>query len=120
MKAYWSLFIARFALLLQYRAAALAGIATQLFWGFLKVMVLEAFFTHTTSAQPMTFRETVGYTWLGQAFLIALVPWSGDREIQELIRSGAVGTAGTNGNLFMSVSKLKAPCLVLTSVVIIY
>lgn len=91
MKAYWSLFVARFALLLQYRAAALAGVTTQLFWGFLKVMVLEAFFTHTTSAQPMTFHQTVGYTWLGQAFLIALVPWSGDREIQELIRSGAVG-----------------------------
>lgn len=91
MKAYWSLFVARFALLLQYRAAALAGVATQLFWGFVKVMVLEAFFTNTTSVQPMTFREAAGYVWLGQAFLIAIVPWGGDKEIQELIRSGAVG-----------------------------
>ena len=91
MKAYWSLFVARFALLLQYRTAALAGIATQLFWGFVKVMVLEAFYTHATSTQPMTFQEAVGYVWLGQAFLIALVPWGGDREIQDLIRSGAVG-----------------------------
>ncbi|MEC4814898.1 MAG: ABC-2 family transporter protein [Scytonema sp. PMC 1069.18] len=91
MKAYWSLFVARFALLLQYRAAAFAGVATQLFWGFVKVMVLQAFFTHVTSAQPMTFRSAVGYVWLGQAFLIAIVPWSGDREIQDLIRSGAVG-----------------------------
>ncbi|RCJ32481.1 ABC transporter permease [Nostoc minutum NIES-26] len=91
MTAYWSLFVARFALLLQYRTAALAGVATQLFWGFVKVMVLEAFFTHATSTQPMTFREAVGYVWLGQAFLMAIVPWSGDREIQELIRSGAVG-----------------------------
>jgi ABC-2 type transport system permease protein len=91
MKAYWSLFVTRFALLLQYRVAALAGIATQLFWGFVKIMVLAAFFTHTTSAQPMTFREAVGYVWLSQAFLVALVPWSGDRDIQELIRSGAIG-----------------------------
>ncbi|MBW4509079.1 MAG: ABC-2 family transporter protein [Scytonematopsis contorta HA4267-MV1] len=91
MKAYWSLFVARFALLLQYRTAALAGITTQLFWGFVKIMVLAAFFTHTTSAQPMTFREAVGYVWLSQAFLVALVPWSGDRDIQELIRSGAIG-----------------------------
>ncbi|MDF5729144.1 MAG: ABC-2 family transporter protein [Rhizonema sp. PD38] len=91
MQAYWSLFVARFALLLQYRTAALAGVTTQLFWGFLKVMVLEAFFTHATSVQPMTFRETLGYVWLGQAFLMAIVPWGGDREIQELIRSGAVG-----------------------------
>jgi ABC-2 type transport system permease protein len=91
MTAYWSLFVARFALLLQYRTAALAGVATQLFWGFVKVMVLEAFFTHATSTQPMTLREAIGYVWLGQAFLMAIVPWSGDREIQELIRSGGVG-----------------------------
>ncbi len=91
MKAYWSLFVARFALLLQYRTAALAGVATQLFWGFVKVMVLEAFYTHATSTQPMTLREATGYVWLGQAFLIALVPWGGDKEIQALIRSGAVG-----------------------------
>lgn len=91
MQAYRSLFFARFALLLQYRAAAFAGIATQLFWGCLKVMVLEAFFSHSTAAQPMTLNESIGYVWLGQAFIMAIVPWSGDREIQELIRSGAVG-----------------------------
>lgn len=91
MQAYQSLFFARFALLLQYRAAALAGIATQLFWGFVKVMVLEAFFSHSTSAQPMTLNEAIGYVWLGQAFIMAIVPWSGDRDVQESIRSGAVG-----------------------------
>ncbi|MEH2079451.1 MAG: ABC-2 family transporter protein [Nostoc sp.] len=91
MKAYWSLFVARFTLLLQYRTAALAGVVTQLFWGLVKVMVLQAFFTHATSAQPMTFQQAVGYVWLEQAFLMAIVPWGGDRDIQELIRSGAVG-----------------------------
>lgn len=91
MQAYRSLFFARFALLLQYRGAALAGIATQLFWGFIKVMVLTAFFSQSTSAQPMTLSEAIGYVWLGQAFIMAIVPWSGDREVQELIRSGAVG-----------------------------
>jgi ABC-2 type transport system permease protein len=91
MQAYTSLFVARFTLLLQYRAAALAGIMTQLFWGFIKVMILEAFFSNAASAQPMTLSETIGYVWLGQAFLFAVVPWSGNREIQDLIRSGAVG-----------------------------
>jgi ABC-2 type transport system permease protein len=91
MKAYWSLFVARFALLLQYRTAALAGVVTQLFWGFVKVMVLQAFFTHTTSTQPITLQQSIGYIWLGQAFLMAIVPWGGDRDIQELIRTGAVG-----------------------------
>ena len=91
MQAYYSLFVARYALLLQYRAAALAGVATQMFWGFVKIMVLEAFFTHSTSPQPMTLSESVGYVWLGQGFLLAIVPWGGDKEIQEMIRSGAVG-----------------------------
>ena len=91
MQAYGSLFVARFALLLQYRAAALAGVATQLFWGFVKVMVLEAFFIQSTTAQPITVHEAIGYVWLGQAFLVAIVPWSGDRDIQALIRSGAIG-----------------------------
>jgi ABC-2 type transport system permease protein len=91
MQAYQSLFYARLALLLQYRAAAFAGIATQLFWGVVKVMVLAAFFSHSTVAQPMTLPEAISYVWLGQAFIMAIVPWSGDREVQELIRSGAVG-----------------------------
>lgn len=91
MNAYRSLFVARFTLLLQYRMAALAGVGTQLFWGFVKVMVLETFFTQTSIEQPMSLPETIGYVWLGQAFLFAIVPWSGDREVQELIRSGAVG-----------------------------
>jgi ABC-2 type transport system permease protein len=91
MQAYRSLFLTRFALLLQYRAAALVGIATQLFWGVVKVMVLAAFFSHSDSTQPMTLQEAIGYVWLGQAFIVAIVPWSGDREVQELIRTGAVG-----------------------------
>jgi ABC-2 type transport system permease protein len=91
IKAYSSLFVARFALLLQYRAAAFAGIATQVFWGAVKVMVLAAFFQHSKTAQPMTLQESISYVWLGQAFLIAIVPWSGDREIQAQIRSGAIG-----------------------------
>jgi ABC-2 type transport system permease protein len=91
MQAFRSLFLARLTLLLQYRAAAFAGMMTQLFWGVMKVMVLAAFFRHTTTTQPMTLDEAISYVWLGQAFLMAIVPWSGDREIQELIRSGAVG-----------------------------
>jgi len=91
LSAYRSLFVARFVLLLQYRTAALAGIATQLFWGLIKVMVLAAFFSSSAEAQPMTLSQAVSYVWLGQALLVAVVPWSGDREIQAMIRSGAVG-----------------------------
>jgi ABC-2 type transport system permease protein len=79
---------ARFYLTLQYRAAALAGFATQCWWGGMKVMVLAAFY-HGAGGQPMSLAQAVGYTWLGQAFLVML-PWNADPDIVELVRSGAV------------------------------
>lgn len=89
MKAYWAILSARFRVLLQYRAAALAGFGTQLFWGFIRVMIFTAFYQSTTVAQPMTLRETINYIWLGQALLL-LVPWNQDREVEHLIRTGNV------------------------------
>jgi viologen exporter family transport system permease protein len=80
---------ARFRMLLQYRAAALAGFATQLFWGFLKIMVLEAFYAGATTPPPMSFREVVSYVWLGQAMLTFL-PWNVDADIRQMVRSGGL------------------------------
>jgi ABC-2 type transport system permease protein len=79
----------RCKMLLQYRAAALAGFGTQLFWGFIKVMVFVAFYASAVTEPPMTFSEVLVYTWLGQA-LLALLPWNVDKEIAEQIRSGGV------------------------------
>ena len=89
MIGYWALVSARFRTLLQYRAAALAGFGTQLFWGFIRVMIFEAFFLSSTASQPMALEDVITYVWLGQAFLVFL-PWNADRELQALIRSGNV------------------------------
>lgn len=89
MNPYVAIVATRFQMLLQYRAAALAGFATQLFWGAIKVMVFLAFFESTTRAQPMTLSEVLVYIWLGQA-LLALLPWNVDPEIADHVRSGAV------------------------------
>ncbi len=89
MTAYWAYFSARFRQLLQYRAAAAAGFATQLFWGFIRVMIFGAFYAASTHPAPMTYREVVTYVWLGQAMLM-LVPWSVDTELFQMIRSGNV------------------------------
>ncbi len=89
MRAYWTLFSARFRVLLQYRAAALAGFTTQLFWGFIRMMIFTAFYESSTVQHPMTLQETVNYIWLTQAFLL-LVPWGNDREVEQLIRTGNV------------------------------
>jgi ABC-2 type transport system permease protein len=91
MKPYLSLFRARFKTLLQYRAAAAAGIGTQVFWGFIKIMVLQAFYENARTPPPMDLAQVVTYTWLGQAFFMML-PFSAnpDPEVRNMIRTGAV------------------------------
>ena len=88
MRPYQAVFRARFQLLLQYRAAALAGFGTQCWWGAIKVMIFAAFLVGPV-ASPMTLRQTVDYVWLGQAFLM-LLPWSADPELARMVRSGDI------------------------------
>lgn len=88
LRPYQAVVRARFNLLLQYRAAALAGFITQCWWGAIKVMVLAAFFRGAETA-PMTLQQAIDYIWLGQGFL-TLLPWSADPEIARMVRSGDV------------------------------
>ena len=89
MRPYLAILSARFRMLLQYRAAALAGFATQLFWGGIRMMIFTAFFQSTTAPQPMTLAQTIAYVWLGQAFL-GLILFRTDHELAAMIRSGTV------------------------------
>ena len=89
LRPYRAILSARFRMLLQYRAAALAGLWTQIFFGLVLLMIYEAFYRSTTVRQPMTFAEIVSYVWLGQA-LLAMLPWNADAEIRAMVRSGAV------------------------------
>ena len=90
VRPYLAAFRARFQLMLQYRAAALAGFATQLWWGALRIMVFAAFYGANAAAAPISFTDAVTYVWLGQA-LLALSPWVADPEIGQAVRSGSVG-----------------------------
>ncbi|MEM7220365.1 MAG: ABC-2 family transporter protein [Pseudomonadota bacterium] len=89
MSAYLAVVAMRYQMLLQYRAAALAGFVTQFFWGAIKLMVLAAFLAASSREQPMSWAEIVAYVWLGQA-LLGLLPWNVDPEIQEKFTTGAV------------------------------
>lgn len=89
MRAYAAILRTRALTLFQYRAAAFAGLSTQIFWGILKVMVLTAFYTQANAAQPLTLEQAVTYIWLGQA-LLQLLPWSIDRELEALVKKGNV------------------------------
>jgi len=89
VRAYASVVQARFRMLLQYRAAALAGFGTQLFWGLIRVMIFDAFYRSSSAAQPMSYSETVTYLWLIQAMLL-LLPWTIDAEIRAMVRDGSL------------------------------
>lgn len=86
---YRSLLSARFRMLLQYRAAALAGLGTQLFWGLIRLMAFEAFYRSSSAPQPMTLAETATYIWLTQAML-HLIGFRVDAELAAMFRDGTV------------------------------
>lgn len=89
-RPYVSLFASRFQLLLQYRGAAFAGFITQCWWGGLKVMILVAFYSTANAASaPMTLQQAITYTWVAQG-LLAMLPWLGDPDIANAVRTGAV------------------------------
>ncbi|MBD3240112.1 MAG: ABC transporter permease, partial [Chitinivibrionales bacterium] len=90
MKPYWAHLAASMRLLLQYRAAAIAGAGTQAFWGIMRMMIFAAFYAGGAGTAPMSLDEVIAYIWLGQAFLVLTPFTGGDRELTERIRSGMV------------------------------
>jgi len=89
MKPYIAILNTRMAVLFQYRSAAIAGLCTQVFWGIVKVMILEAFFAQSVSAEPLSLAQAITFIWLGQA-LIQLLPWNIDKELEAQIKTGNV------------------------------
>jgi ABC-2 type transport system permease protein len=73
---------------LQYRAAAWAGVATQLFWGGIQLLIFRAFYESSSAEAPISFAQLADFVWLRQAFLALVMLWSMDNELQELIASG--------------------------------
>lgn len=90
MKAYLSVFRIRLLVGLQYRVAALAGVATQFFWGFMFIMIYEAFYLNSAKVQPITLQQLISYIWLQQGFLVFIMLWFRDNEIFNLITGGNI------------------------------
>lgn len=89
MKAYLSFIKLRFAIGLQYRFAAIAGIATQFFWGAMMLMMYAAYYRAGIDT-PMEWSELVSYIWLGQAFLMLVRFSFVDSDIHDSIVTGQV------------------------------
>lgn len=90
VRKYFSLFRIRFNAGLQYRTAAFGGIACQLAWGIMTILMFRAFYQADSSAFPMTLEQVSAYTWLRQAFLSLLMLWNFDQQIFDSITSGNV------------------------------
>ena len=90
MKSYISYFKLKFKIGLQYRAAALAGIATQAFFGFVYVFIYTAFYESGSSKLPMEYDKLISYLWFCQAFFAIVNLWYKDHEIINLIKTGNV------------------------------
>jgi ABC-2 type transport system permease protein len=88
-RGYGAVLRARFAMLMQYRAAALAGLGTQVFWGMIFIMVYEAFYASSAGVKPIGMEALIAYIWLNQAFL-GMLPWNVDKEVLAMVRTGSV------------------------------
>lgn len=90
MKGYISYFKTELLSGLQYKTAAIAGICTQFFWGFLQIFIYQAFYAGTGQNVPMDFDKLVTYIWLQQAFLTLLFVRIRDESIAKSIKNGSV------------------------------
>jgi len=90
MKSYITYFKLKFKTGLQYRAAALAGMATQIFFGFVYVSIYVAFYESGSGNLPMKLNEIVSYVWLSQSLYAIVYLWYKDKEILTMIKSGNI------------------------------
>jgi ABC-2 type transport system permease protein len=91
LSPYWAQLSANFQLLLRYRMAAAAGAVTQVFWGFLRLAILTAFYGALPVGEtpPLSTFELAAYIWLGQA-LWGLIPLRAEAEVAALVREGGI------------------------------
>ena len=90
MKSYLAYFKLKFLTGIQYRTAALAGICTQAFFGFVHVSLYIAFYESGSSDLPMELNQLISYIWLGQALFALVYLWYKDKEILGMIKSGNI------------------------------
>ena len=90
MKCYFSYFKLRFITSLQYRSAAWAGIATQLFFGFIYIMVYMAFYESGNATLPMELPQLITYLWLNQSLMSLVNLFYKDKELFMLVKKGDI------------------------------
>ena len=88
-KAYLALFKLRFNIGLQYRIAAIAGVFTQIFWGFTLIMIYKAFYKNGSNSS-ISIEQLISFVWLQQSFFYITKIWIKDSEICNMIVNGNI------------------------------
>ncbi len=88
MKKYISYFKLRYNMALQYRASAIAGMFTQLFWAIMQILIFIAFYKNA-SGKNISLEQLVSYVWLRQIFY-SLINHVTEGEIKSSIENGNV------------------------------
>jgi ABC-2 type transport system permease protein len=89
VRLFWELARRSFQRHLTYRAATLAGLATNLFFGFLRVAVMVALYGTRTEVAGMDLRAAITFTGLAQA-VIAYLSIFGWYDLMRSVSSGEV------------------------------
>lgn len=91
MRTFWELIKRSFQKQIAYRAATIAGLFTNLFFGILRASVLIALYGQRTVVAGIDIQGAVTYTGVAQAIIgfLALFSWS---ELMNTVYSGAIAT----------------------------
>ena len=91
MRLFWELVKLSFRLQLTYRAANLAGLATNFFFGLLRAAVLVALYGTSNEEAGLSLNDAVTWTGLTQG-IIACLSFFGWWEVMQSVYSGDVGS----------------------------
>ena len=90
MRQYVSFFRMKLISGLQYRAAALAGVATQVFWGLLEVLLFRALYRTAPELLPMDMQALASYIWMQQGLFSLWNVYGWEQELFQAVQTGAV------------------------------
>ena len=89
--AYFALFRHQFRAELQFRAAFWSKMATNIFWGYIKTLILAVYYTHGVGGAQIGLAQAIGMAWLGQIAINLLPGFGMDFAVYNKVRSGDVG-----------------------------
>lgn len=91
MRLYWELARVSYRRHAAYRAASLAGLTTNAFFGLVRSYVFLALYRERPEAAGYDLADALTYVWLTQGLIMPVLLW-GWSELAETIRSGEVAT----------------------------